>query len=346
MNELQKKLSKLQAEKAALEARLQEEKESHEVLRRTQAQLDKAVKQNQDLQRELAGVRSENFGLTQKINKEHQLLQHVAQAKAKLEQGLEMDEERAFNDELASGRRAGRHRTRSYSLPVHDQETSPSGSSDRHSSPNTIIKSSSGSSGLNMPSNSSSSQVSSLSSPNTSLSPPTSPRSSGSGSSGDTKHATAPLPGSSSSSGRVRRLSLAAASVVPSFGHHFPSTPRAPGQTLKQGWMRCLPRSKLPQADPDLDPEPATDLYFVLADDSTLVAWMNELHGDDGTPSIFSINLDTVVRRSSDPDSGELLLETKETVYNLRPHGEDSKDWHDLLEQLDPLASGASTPSH
>jgi hypothetical protein len=336
VNELQKKLSKLQAEKAALEVSLREERESHETLRRTQSQLAKATQQNTDLQKELASVRSENFGLTQKIGKEHSMLLTISHAKAKLEQGLEMEDERAFNFEMArSG--GGRHRTRSQSLPVQDGEittlTTPPISPSQ-----SMVKSNSGSSGLNA-SSSNSTNTSSSGSPVSTLSPPSSPRSS----LDSQKHPTTPIPSGSNSSGatRSRRLSIAAnASLM----HHYPSTPRSSASILKQGWMRSLPQSKLPQ-DPDVDPEPATELFFVLSDDSTLVSWINELHGDDGTGSLFCINLDTVLKRSFDGDTGELILDTKDYTYYLRPQSEDAKEWHDLLEQLDPLASGSSTPS-
>jgi hypothetical protein len=347
VNELQKKLAKLQAEKAALEARLQEERESHETLRKTQTQLAKATQQNQELQRELSAVRGENFGLTQKISKEHQMLVSIAQAKAKLEQGIELEDERAFNDDMARGPgRGGRHRTRSYSSPVRDGEIIPIGEG-RTSPTQAMVKSNSGSGGLNASGQSSSSSSSSTStstslspSSSTVISPPGSPRSSPEQQKHSSPQSTL-QPNSSST--RARKLSLAA---IPSLIHHYPSTPRATGTILKQGWMKSQARSKLPQADPDMDPEPVTELYFVLSDNSTLEAWMTDLHGDDGTPPIYSINLDTVLRRTLDVETGELILETKDTTFSLRPQSEDTKDWHDLLEQLDPLASGAATTAH
>lgn len=341
MNELQKKLSKLQAEKAELEARLLEERESHETLRRTQSQLAKAQQQNQDLHKELASVRSENFGLTQKIAREQKQNQAISQAKAQLELGLEMDDERAFNMELARsegpGGGGGRHRTRSQSLPVREGEATTPLQADvttiSPSSSSRLVKSNSGSSGLNA----SSSPSSDSSSSPTSQSPPTSPRNSL-----DTRMAgSAPTMGTGNT--RSRRLSIAAnASLM----HHYPSTPRSTATILKQGWMRSTPCSKVPSTDPDLDPEPATDLYFILSDDSTLSAWMNELHSSDGSSALYSINLDTVMRRQLDAETGELVLETKEYIYTLRPQSEDTKEWFNLLQQLDPLASGSSTPSH
>lgn len=347
VNELQKKLAKLQAEKLALEARLQEERESHETLRKTQSQLAKATQQNADLQRELAAVRGENFGLTQKISKEHQQLVSISQAKAKLEQGIELEDERAFNDESRGPRR---HRTRSYSSPVRDGEAIQG---DRVSPTQQMVKSSSGSSGLNTTPLSSSTSSSSSTSTSTSLSPSSSTILSPPGSprgSPEQKHTSSGSNSSSSSSlqpgsagTRARKLSLAA---MPAMIHHYPSTPRATGTILKQGWMKSQARSKLPQADPDMDPEPSTELYFILSDNSTLEAWMNDLHGEDGTPPIFSINLDTVQRRTLEIETGELILETKDTTYSLRPQSEDTKEWHELLEQLDPLASGATAQSH
>lgn len=336
VNELQKKLSKLQAEKHELELRLLEERESHETLRRTQSQLSKAQQQNQDLQKELAGVRSENFGLTQKIAKEHQQLLTISTAKAQLEHGLEMDDERAFNTELSRQPNGGRHRTRSQSLPVNEGSVASEHENDSSKLPRLpLVKSNSGSSGLN--SSSSLSTDSPSSSSPTSQSPPTSPRNSM-----DSR-----MSGSSPTMGtghtRSRRLSIAAnASLM----HHYPSTPRSSGMILKQGWMRSTPHSKVPITDPELDPEPATDLYFILSDDSTLSAYMNELHSSDGSSSLFCINLDTVMRRQLDPETGELVLETKDNIYNLHPQSEDTKEWFDLLQQLDPLASGSSTPSH
>jgi hypothetical protein len=362
VNELQKKLAKLQAEKHALEVSLREERESHETLRKTQAQLAKAQQQNADLQRELSAVRGENFGLTQKISKEHQMLLTIAHAKAKLEQGLEMEDERAFNDE---SRRPGsaRHRTRSQSLPVQEGDLAEAASARALLGGHAMVKSSSGSSGLNasvvgaaggsgsgngssaFSSNSTSATTSSAGSPSATLSPPTSPRLSHDGTKaahlpGATLGQTGQTPAERTT--RSRRLSLAAnASLM----HHYPSTPRSTATTLKQGWMRSLAKSKLP-VDPDVDPEPETELFFVLSDDSTLIAWINELHGEDGSGSIFCINLDTVQRITFESSSGDLSLETKDYIYDLHPQSEDAREWHDLLEQLDPLASGSSTPSH
>lgn len=359
VNELQKKLTKLQAEKQALEVTLREERESHETLRKTQTQLVKAQKQNSDLQKELASLRSENFGLTQRISKEHAMLVTISAAKAKLEQGLEMEDERAFNEEMAS-RPGGRHRTRSQSLPVRDGEITShhmrSGPQvGRTISPSSsLVRSNSGSStGFNTLSLSgdsdkvpigerslSSSTVSS-SSGSSSGSPPSSPRSYSDSKSPSSTPIASPGPTSAERTTRARRLSIAAnASLM----HHYPSTPRSTATVLKQGWMRSVNSSKTPQTDPEVDPEPETELFFVLSDDSTLIAWLNDLHGDDGSGSLFCINLDTVLRRSF--ENGELCLDTKDCTYQLRPQSEDAKEWHELLEQLDPLASGSSTPSH
>lgn len=391
VNELQKKLSKLQAEKAALEARLLEERESHETLRKTQSQLAKAQQQNADLQKELLSVRSENFGLTQRISKEQQLLQSIATEKAMLEHGLEMETERAFNLEQrrlmspdggdSPSRPGGRHRTRSQSLPVHDPEAPthlhprPSGTGipitavSVPGSSSNMARSNSGSLHGSQESTGSSSSSSAGASPSTrnhpaitATSPPTSPRTSGTGASPHhspsssldvtlVPGAASPTTLSPSSSGvtlansgggRSRRLSFAQNASLMA---QYPTTPRTTNTTavvLKQGWMRSTHQTKLvdPQAEEyDVDPEPATDLFFILSDDSTLVAWMNEMRGDDGTGSLFCINLDTVLKRSQDLDSGELILETKDSIYNLRPQSEDLKEWCELLEQLDPLAS-------
>lgn len=409
MNELQKKLNKLQAEKAALEVRLQEERESHETLRRTQGQLAKAQQQNADLQRELLTIKSENFGLTQRISKEQQQLQSIATEKAKLEQGIELEDERVFNMERrlnsggpTSSRPGGRHRTRSQSLPVQDGDlpsprlghsarsggtgipitavSVPLTTSSGGSTPTRLSRSNSGSGGIPTVNTSGSkdnaSSDSGTSSPATAItSPPSSPRSSdpllhaqqqGTVCGGANSSSSSPIgsgsptnlsPSSSTSAiqgdrpgsggGRSRRLSFAQnASLMAA----YPSTPRAnsTAAVLKSGWMRSTHKSKLvdPQADEyEVDPEPATDLFFVLSDDSTLVAWMSELKGEDGTGSLFGINLDTVVKRTQDADNGEFVLETKDSFYHLRPQGEDTTGWCDLLQQLDPLASTpTSTP--
>lgn len=377
VNELQKKFVKLQGEKAALEARLAEEKESHEALRKTQ--FAKAQQQNADLQKELLSLKSENFGLTQRISKEQQLLQSIATEKANLEQVLEVEDERAFNLERRQASaddapgRGGRHRTRSVSLPVHDADVPVH----MHSRPVfsgggipiTAVSvpgsamSRSGSGGLHQSqesSGSNSSNSSASASPArspvvTATSPPTSPRTSHlspnsasdpSSPAGNVSPSTL-SPSSSgvslatSGGGRSRRLSFAQNASLMA---QYPTTPRASSSAvvLKQGWIRSTHKSKLTDAqaeDYETDPEPATDLFFVLSDDSTLVAWMNEMRGDDSTGSLFCINLDTVVKRSQDLDSGEFILETKDSFYNLRPQSEDLKEWCELLEQLDPLAS-------
>lgn len=376
VNELQKKLSKLQAEKTALEARLAEEKESHETLRKTQTQLAKAQQQNSDLQKELLSVRSENFGLTQRISKEQQLLQSITTEKANLEQSLEVEDERAFNLERRQASsdeapgRGGRHRTRSQSLPVHDPEVpvhmpprvsggaipitavSVPGSSNMTRSGSGSLHDSTGSS------SSSGSSPATRSPAITATSPPTSPRAATAAHHSPSSSldvnivpgAASPTTLSPSSSGvglatsgggRSRRLSFAQNASLMA---QYPTTPRASSTAvvLKQGWIRSTHKSKLTDSQADdyeTDPEPSTDLFFVLSDDSTLVAWMNEMRGDDSTGSLFCINLDTVVKRSQDLDSGEFILETKDEVYNLRPQSEDLKEWCDLLEQLDPLAS-------
>ena len=315
VNQLQKKLLKLQQEKADLERRLEDERESHESLLQTREELYRAMHMNEELQRELQQLRGENFGLTQKIAKEHEKLLLISQAKAKLEQGLELEDERSFNDEMTLKVPIGRrHRTLSYSSPVHDPQEisflrrpmirSPSGEGN-----NSLITH------FSTPGSSITSATSS-----SSTSPPSSPR-------GSTEKSTQSM--------RTRRHSQSIPILPPV------SASRSAASILKQAWMHC---SKISNNSDETLPFVVEErnLYFVLYDDSSLEVWENELTGQDGNSALFIINLDTVLKRTSDPNTGELHLETKEATFDLRPQSEDIKEWNELLASLDPLAP--STP--